>query len=121
MPHKPPRQCSYPGCPNLTRGRYCDEHKTAVYSEYNQYQRDPATKGRFDYRWRKIREYFLSQHSLCALCLEKGFTVPATEVHHIKPLIVGGDDSDENLMASCKSCHSRITMAEVRNKYPQGQ
>ena len=26
MPRKPKRPCSYPGCPNLTDGRFCEEH-----------------------------------------------------------------------------------------------
>lgn len=27
MPYKPKRPCSWPGCPNLTHGRYCEEHQ----------------------------------------------------------------------------------------------
>ena len=121
MPYKSPRQCSYPGCPNVTRGRYCAEHKTIANREYYEHGRDPSTKGRFDARWRKTRALFLSKHPLCAHCLESGFYVPATEVHHIKPISEGRDDSEENLMALCKSCHSRITLAENRVKYPSGQ
>ena len=34
---------------------------------------------------------------------------PAEEVHHILPLSKGGGSNAENLMALCKSCHSRIT------------
>ena len=26
MPFKPLKPCSYPGCPNLTSGTYCDKH-----------------------------------------------------------------------------------------------
>ncbi len=26
MPRKPKRPCSYPGCPNLCDGRFCEEH-----------------------------------------------------------------------------------------------
>jgi len=121
MPSKPKKICSYPGCPNVTTERYCAEHKKSMNNNYYKYGRDPATKGRFDARWRKVREAYLSAHPLCVHCLEQGFYVPATEVHHISPLSEGGDDSDENLMALCKSCHSRITMSEVRTKYPSGQ
>ena len=31
-----------------------------------------------------------SRHPLCAHCLKRGFTTPATEVDHIKPLREGG-------------------------------
>ncbi len=27
MPIKPKKPCAKPGCPNLTDGRYCEEHK----------------------------------------------------------------------------------------------
>ena len=27
MPRKPKRPCSYPGCPKLTDGRFCEEHQ----------------------------------------------------------------------------------------------
>lgn len=27
MPRKPKRPCSFPGCPNLTDGRFCEEHE----------------------------------------------------------------------------------------------
>lgn len=34
---------------------------------------------------------------------------PSTEVHHILPLEKGGTHNEDNLMALCKPCHSRIT------------
>lgn len=30
MPRKPKRGCAYPGCPKLTDGQYCEEHKKLV-------------------------------------------------------------------------------------------
>ena len=36
----------------------------------------------------------------------------AQEVHHIVPLAEGGTHDEDNLMALCKSCHSRITVRE---------
>ena len=41
MPRKPKRPCSYPGCPKLTEGRYCEEHAKTVNRNYNKYERDP--------------------------------------------------------------------------------
>jgi len=40
--------------------------------------------------------------------LENGTATPMEEVHHIKPLAEGGTHDDSNLMALCKSCHSKI-------------
>ena len=44
MPYKPKRPCSYPGCPRLTDGRYCEEHQKIVTAHYNKYGRDPASR-----------------------------------------------------------------------------
>ena len=30
MPRKPKRPCSYPGCPKLTDGRFCEEHQKLI-------------------------------------------------------------------------------------------
>ena len=46
IPRKPKKPCAYPGCPNLTEGRYCPEHRSKVNSEYEKYGRDPRTKKR---------------------------------------------------------------------------
>ena len=40
MPSKPKKPCAYPGCPNLTDGRYCPEHQQKVNSNYEKYGRD---------------------------------------------------------------------------------
>ena len=37
MPSKPKKPCAYPGCPNLTDGRYCPEHQQKVNSNYEKY------------------------------------------------------------------------------------
>ena len=34
MPRKPKRPCSYPGCPNLTDGRFCEEHESLEQRRY---------------------------------------------------------------------------------------
>jgi hypothetical protein len=55
MPRKPKRPCSFPGCPELTDGRYCDMHQRQVDAYYNKYERDPQTRKRYGRRWRRIR------------------------------------------------------------------
>lgn len=44
MPRKPKRPCSYPGCPNLCDGRFCEEHTKEENKRYERYDRDPAVK-----------------------------------------------------------------------------
>ncbi len=69
-------------------------------------------KKRYKGMWPKIRSHFLYAHPLCQVCLEEGRYTEATEVHHIRPLSDGGTHDPANLMALCKSCHSRITATE---------
>lgn len=40
--------------------------------------------------------------------LTKGVFVETEEVHHRKPLAEGGTHARDNLIALCKSCHSKI-------------
>ena len=41
MPKKPMKPCRHPGCPNLTAGRYCEEHAKEEDRRYERYVRDP--------------------------------------------------------------------------------
>ena len=113
MPRKPKRPCRYANCPNLTEdvSGYCAEHKSIAAREYDRYRRGYDHNKRYGYQWRKARRYFLAANPFCQMCLKNGRYVDAVEVHHIKPISDGGAQFDEeNLMALCKSCHSRITM-----------
>ena len=96
MPRKPKRPCSYPGCPNLTDGRY------------EKYDRDPNTKRRYGRAWKRIRDSYADAHPLCEMCLENGVYTTTEQIHHVKPLSQGGTHDRENLMALCKSCHAKI-------------
>lgn len=112
MPRKPKRPCSHPGCPALTDGRYCEKHQKAADAQYNKYQRDPATQKRYGAAWRRIRASYASKHPLCEQCWKDGRITPMQEVHHIIPLSRGGIHDPDNLVALCKTCHSRITAKE---------
>lgn len=106
MPYKSRRPCLFPGCHTLvTAGeRYCAAHKK---------QSRVIDTSHYDRRWQKLRLVFLSKHPLCQKCQEAGRLTPATEVHHIISVNNGGSDRDENLMALCKPCHSKITREEM--------
>ena len=108
VPRKPKRPCSYPGCPNLTEGRYCEEHAKLEAKRYEKYDRDPAVKRRYGRAWKRIRDSYVKEHPFCELCLKEGKFVPTEEVHHKVPLSEGGTHARDNLLALCKSCHARI-------------
>lgn len=112
MPRKPKRPCSYPDCPELTDGRYCEKHQKEIDARYNRYERDPATRKRYGRIWKRIRDRYIAAHPLCARCLKTGKLTPAEEVHHIIPLSEGGTHDERNLMSLCTPCHSEITARE---------
>lgn len=108
MPRKPKRPCSFPGCPRLTDGRFCEEHAKQENRRYEKYDRSPEVKKRYGRVWKRIRDRYVSRHPLCELCQSKGILVPAEEVHHKVPLSEGGTHDEDNLISLCKSCHARI-------------
>ena len=112
MPKKPRRPCSYPGCPKLTYGRFCEKHQEQENQRYEKYDRSPEMKKRYGKAWKKIRDRHMAQYPLCEMCKKQGRLTPAEEVHHIKPLSIGGTNDGGNLMSLCKVCHSEITAKE---------
>ena len=114
MPRKPKRPCSFPGCPNLTDGRFCPEHEKQENKRYEKYDRDPAVKRRYGRAWKRIRDRYMNAHPLCERCLKDGRYVKATVVDHIKPHrgdpVLFWDRS--NWRGLCKSCHDKKTGRE---------
>lgn len=108
MPRKPRRPCSYPGCPHLTEGRFCEEHEKQESKRYEKYERDPDTRKRYGRAWKRIRDKYVREHPVCEICIQSGKLVPVDEVHHKLPLTKGGTHAKENLIGLCKSCHSKI-------------
>ena len=109
MPYKPKRPCSHPGCPNLTYGRFCEEHEQEENRRYERYERNPATRKRYKGKWPQIRKMYVTAHPYCELCFKRYQKLtPAEHVHHITPLSEGGTHDFDNLMSLCQSCHSHI-------------
>lgn len=108
MPYKPKKPCKWPGCPRLTDGLYCSEHKALADKNYNQYIRSPEHNKKYGPQWRKIRNRYAKKHPLCERCLKEGRLTPMTEVHHILPVNRGGSNDESNLMSLCHSCHEKI-------------
>ena len=107
MPQLPLKPCAYPGCPELTRSRYCHKHKTLAGREYNRDQRSADHNKIYGRRWRTIRDLYITKHPLCEKCLESGRLVPVDEVHHILPVDQGGTHAEDNLVSLCRSCHTK--------------
>ena len=107
MPRKPKKPCAYPGCHNLTDGRYCPEHQSKINSDYEKYGRDKNVKRKYGRAWKRIRDKYAAEHPFCERCFERGILVETEEIHHKLPLSEGGTHDRSNLIALCKSCHSR--------------
>lgn len=66
--------------------------------------------------WVNLRNAYLMKHPLCEICEAKGLTIPAQEIHHIKPISTGEDILEmmdiafnpNNLQALCVKCHHEI-------------
>ncbi|MGN0470072.1 MAG: HNH endonuclease [Acutalibacteraceae bacterium] len=108
MPRKPKQHCAYPGCPRLSYGRYCDEHKRITERNYEKYSRNPEVHRKYGQAWKRIRDSYVKEHPFCEKCFERGILVPVDEVHHIIPVSKGGTHDKNNLMSLCKSCHNKI-------------
>ena len=94
MPRKPKKPCAYPGCPNLTEGRFCEEHKSYEPKPYEKKSSNPfySTK-----EWKEKRMEFLGEHPFCVCCGR-----PAAIVDHIVPIRKGGEPLDDrNLQSLC--------------------
>jgi 5-methylcytosine-specific restriction enzyme A len=103
MPRRAPRPCAVPGCPRLVReGSYCAEH-LAERRRSQDARRGTAAQRGYGQHWRKIRARFLRKYPRCARC-----GAVATVAHHIKRVRDGGRHTEDNLMALCAACHSRL-------------
>lgn len=108
MPNKPKRPCSFPGCPNLTDGQYCEQHRKQEQQRYNKFGRSPNANRSYGRAWKRIRDRYTEEHPLCERCLSEGRFTPVDEVHHILPVSKGGTHERTNLMSLCRSCHNKI-------------
>ena len=104
MPRSPKRPCRHPGCPNLSDGVYCEQHRGL-------YARESAAQRGYDARWRRARALFLKKNPLCAQCFLEQRLTPATVIDHIIPH--RGDRTllwdKQNRQPLCKDCHDRKT------------
>src|SRR5918999_5964364 len=116
----PVRLCLEPRCPNraTARGR-CDEHRKAQEAQRSRVRREEARERNRMYarkRWAMARRAKLFANPLCEL-EHPGCLGIASEVHHRVAMEDGGEEyAIENLVSTCKPCHSRETMRERRDR-----
>lgn len=108
MPTKPKRPCAYPGCPWLSDGQYCEEHRKTIDRQYNKYTRAPDVHKKYGRAWKRIRDRYAREHPFCEMCYKEGRLTLMDEVHHILPVSKGGTHERNNLMSLCRSCHNKI-------------
>ena len=119
MPAKPLKPCAVPGCPNLTQGRYCEQHKHKEQKDkaerhryYDEHIRDQKARDFYHSKeWQRVRQAALTRDKhLCKHCLRNNRITPADMVHHI--IEIKRDWSRrldlDNLISLCNSCHNKI-------------
>jgi len=112
MPQKALTPCNYPGCPELTKDRYCPPHQKHVNKQYEA-TRETATARGYDSRWRKARLMYLRRHPLCVECKNEDRLSPGTTVDHIVPH--KGNQTlfwDENNWQSLCATHHNVKTAK---------
>ena len=110
----PQRLCLEARCSNVAtaRGR-CDEHRKAQERNRSRVRREEARERNRMYarkRWAMVRRHKLYLNPIRELC-NRTF---ANEVHHKIAMEDGGAPYDlDNLVSTCKPCHSRETRREM--------
>jgi 5-methylcytosine-specific restriction enzyme A len=116
---RPLTECNRLGCHELTRGKYCNEHKDTDQERakdsnrfYDRFKRNEDTKEFYkSIEWQRERQRALKRDKyLCQRCLNSKKIVAADMVHHINPVEryweLRLDIS--NLISLCNACHNTI-------------
>lgn len=78
--------------------------------------RSERLRGRRGVEQRKLR---LAQEPLCRDCKEQGRITASQVPDHIKPLALGGTDTDDNIRCLCKPCHLKRTAEQFGHRVKQ--
>src|SRR5580765_8050010 len=74
-PFKPAKPCAHPGCPGLTRARFCVSH-----AREHEKERGSTTERGYSAGWQKLRARILATELLCRLCKAEGEVTAAVKV-----------------------------------------
>lgn len=112
MPSLPPRPCTAPRCrAYAVKDGRCDKHQREPWSHNG---KTAAERG-YGYKWTKLRAKVLKRDGhLCQNCLQEGIYTQATQVDHVIPKFLGGDDRLENCSSICDNCHTKKTANESK-------
>jgi len=121
------RACGSPGCRNITRNKFCEEHQIDFDKKHKQlqqkYDKERSVQHGKDYdsEWRKVRLIKLAQDPLCEDCLRFGITEPAVMVHHIKSIEERPDLRliMSNLESLCNNCHE-VKPSTIKRRWGRG-
>ncbi|WP_426453829.1 HNH endonuclease [Paenibacillus sp. S-38] len=109
---KPKRPCSYPLCPELTEGRYCQTHQKQTVRQYDKQARDPKLVSFYkSWAWLSTRRAVLVRDNhLCQHCLKEQRLTSAVMVHHIQEVREAWDMrlKLDNLISLCDACHNKV-------------
>ena len=121
MPSAPLKQCRKPGCKNVSKNSYCDEHlkqrKAVAKIKQRDYDkiRGTRTERGYDNRWNRYSKHYRVKNPLCVDCEKRGIITLAQCVDHIIP-VSGPDDplfwDVTNHQSMCIPCHSIKTAKE---------
>lgn len=131
MPWKPLSPCAYPGCPRVSKGRYCDDHEEAGRRLDGGRRRRRKRRGRrrrgltYSERggaeWVRTSKAYREVHPHCERCLRRGQVVDAAAVHHRVAVRDGGTDDWDNLESLCSTCHAVETSRECAGWREEGR
>ena len=97
------KPCLHPGCPELTRERYCPGH-----SHLELHAEDPRPSARqrgYTTTWDKIRRQVLVHEPMCRRCAAAGRAEIADLVHHRDR--DPRNNNRDNLEPLCSECHDQ--------------
>jgi len=116
MPSQLKKRCSFRGCPNTTRKRYCDEH-VPIARRYFDVRRGTTKQRGYDSDWERVAEQRRELDCyLCQHCLEEGIVRASNLVDHIIPTHIRSDWRlvIDNTQVLCRDCHTRKTSQDMQ-------
>ena len=98
------RKCAYCGKDIITKHvtkRYCSSYCNERHRHF--FKKHPK-------EWELTREHILERYNYkCAVCGKKG----KLYIHHIQPIALRGDNTENNLISLCIKCHGKIHKAII--------
>ncbi|WP_321999283.1 HNH endonuclease [Bacillus pumilus] len=121
--------CAKVMCPNLTRDKYCEEHKEIADESqvnrrfYDRHKRNKKSKQFYNStKWKSVRDRRKrDKNNLCEFCLENKKLKVADVCDHIVPIMIDWSKrlDYDNLQMLCHECHNKKTR-EDELRYGKG-